>query len=373
MWPLHIVGARVPALVFAAFCVAGTSLSASAQTNSEVTLDSIIKAWKTRQGRVSSFDFVCSGTWWMKLSRGFGIDIDVDLRRAFPKPPDETTYEANIRLAVDDQGRIREEYDRIRWALPEGAFGIPKPEDHVYVLNRESSKSFYAAGAGKRMPHYFIESRRPESRCRVDNIRHFPIRMVYRPFDPVMGTHDPSKFRIGQHDVRFGGGNIVLEHKNELIWVDPKRDHLPIRYQADKSNPSVRVVELTYKQDAKLGWVLASWKDDYAGGVRYVTTIRVNRHSINEQLPEAAFEISYPDGTWVQDEITGETYIDRGTSKRHIMPGEFTGFNAHELLHDDRAFWWWRRGHTYVLVINLALIGIVGLTWWIKRRWSKSP
>jgi len=364
--PLSIRAVRIALGGFVWMLVMRTGF-VRAQAN-EARLERVVDAWASRQERVKSFDVAARGTWGMKLSPGFGLAPGADPQKLFPRPPSDTTYVAEVRLTTDVRGRVRDEFDQIWWAVPDGLLGVFRPHKVISIDDGKAYTDFFDVGGGVPIPNCFIYNRGKEGRGRISHMRNFAIRMVYRPFDE-MGTVVRSKLKVAEENALWDGRRtVVLQHADELIWVDPEREYLPVRYQMSKSNPSRRIIEFSYKEDDIGDWVLASWKDDYAGGFRFTATMEVTSFSVNQGLPDELFAISLPPGTWVHDETTGESYIDHGTRKRHVGPGEFNGLNYKDLVERDEPQAWWWPNPLFVLG-NLALILGSAAALYFIRRW----
>lgn len=299
-------------------------------------LDSVIEAWDRREQEVHAFQFSWSGVQFQV--KGADPLVTVTDPLADKIPPADTSFDIQMSLAADRNGRVRLEYHGSIWSKEQNGY-VPKATVHVF--DGKQRQTFFPHG-GRPFPRVFIEGDTLADMVRDTRVG--PVRMVYRPFDEAMGMFDRSSLaltnQVGDVD---GRECLVLRHSSEVfqesIWVDPSRAFVPVRYYLRYEGTIREQIEISYSPDEQYGWVPVSWNVahlDEEGGVRISWSGTVTEHSLNQPIADSVFRITYPPGTWVRNYITDERYILReGDDKRPILPGEYDGENYEELLHSD--------------------------------------
>lgn len=126
------------------------------------------------------------------------------------------------------------------------------------------------------------------------------------------------------------------------VYLDPTREMVPLRITATIDGS--RVVgarrmqwDLQYSVD-DVGFVLSGWKSvatNADGDIIHAGTAKVFQWKVNPNLDDATFDIQFPVGTYVEDNVSGEKYILKENSrKRHVSAADWaSGYEA--LLRTD--------------------------------------
>jgi hypothetical protein len=186
-----------------------------------------------------------------------------------------------------------------------------------------------------------------------------PLKLVYRP----LSCFDAGKVSINGRQQFDGRSVLVLKCGDEIVWVDPARDYLPVRYYEMRGQAVLRFIEIEYLFDKGNGWVPKSWKDNSSSIDNYASTITVDRYKINTPIPASAFELTPVAGAVVSDYSTNQFYVNREDDKRTIAPGEWKGGQTYQQILNSDA----RTGNGRLLMsLALVIVGIASFMVWRK-------
>lgn len=335
----------------------------------EVSTEAVVRAWESRQGRVKSFDLAWTGVEYQRIDKTILLLTQGDnLPQSSKKPPADSTLPIKGRFVLDADGRSRMDQAGQTWSLREGKF---VDTSSITIFDGKIRKSFFPTSL-RGFPSAHIGKGSVAEVGR--HVLTLPVCLLYRPFDGALGEFKPGGLVLTDaRGVVEGRSCLVLRHGDNVVWVDPERDYIPVRFFQYRRGAVYWSVEINYRTDDQLGWVLSGWKDtrlSVKGTIDDAVTATVTKAAINTSISDDTFEVDYPDGTEVSNLLTDEWYILReGGHKRPILPGEFTGDNYQQLLQSDppgtgRGAWFWT-----LLASNVALfiaIVVVGLNY--RRR-----
>lgn len=351
--------------------VVGVLLSSSSRCGalfgSSGELRAIIEAWDHRQNEIKTLQFSWSG---VQFQKGVAA-LPPGLKRG-SVPPD-TSFETRTTFVMDASGRVRLDYEGKAWSDERSAYISAETND---VFDGELRHTFFPKGGD--FPNAHITAK--QASVTAKDVRLFPIRLVYRAFDPVIGVvEDQARLTLTEtKSVVDGHSCLVLRHPGDwfdhTIWVDRDRSFVPLRYVRSRKGVVRTQVEISYSQDKEYGWVPTSWNiatlHEKTHSIQSSWSATVTQYTFNQPIPDATFQLTYPPGTWVHNYVTDEEYIVReGGDVRPILPGEFDGSNYEQLLHSDPPSPG-RRRLLLMFVIN-ALILLVASAWFFyfrKRR-----
>jgi hypothetical protein len=242
-------------------------------------------------------------------------------------------FTTKLRFATDQRGRIRVEEEKQEWSPHQSSF-VPKIS--IDIFDGIGRKLYFPKNiAGYPAAYLSAESADHVGR----ESRSTALRLAYRPFNREYGVSNLTKVRLKKMDTPKGNDNlIVLEHRNTTVWVDSKKDFLPVRYTESQRDTVHRVLDLEYQSDEVHGWVVKSWNSTWTEPEGYLSSVsaKVLEYSINSKIDDSEFEPEFPPGTWVQNLSTDETYILRSNGQRRpVLKGEFNGTNYNELLESE--------------------------------------
>jgi hypothetical protein len=115
------------------------------------------------------------------------------------------------------------------------------------------------------------------------------------------------------------------------VYLDPTREMVPLRVTATVIGS--RIIGSTHLQwdlqhsaDAA-GFVLSGWKfvsSNAEGDVVHANTVKVLQWSVNPNIDDSRFDLQFPVGSYVEDNVTNEKYIVKENSqKRHVRKEEW--------------------------------------------------
>ncbi len=223
----------------------------------------------------------------------------------------------------------------------------------------ESARRFIPRTSRVPFPTLYV-GRKP---AETSDARLLPLVIVLRPFARSFYAFERQSLSIaGVEATDDRQSVIVVDYPGGRVWVDNRRDCVPIRYTLGKP-PAVRMdTSIRYEQDVAHGWIPESWNTVYIadnGTIQHSIALTVTKRAINQALPTEVFDIEVPVGAWVSDSSTKESYIVReGGRKRPILAGEFNGHNFEQLLATDPPSD--SAGTTKVVVLLVAL-GLLAL------------
>jgi hypothetical protein len=147
-----------------------------------------------------------------------------------------------------------------------------------------------------------------------------PVLLMFRPFRRGSRTVQPDDFRlVTENAIRDNRHFVKLQRLNENgvtienFWVDSSRDDIIAFWGQVPATPdsecAVEDLSIRYQIDPKHGWIPTEWAlaaNSDSRSRRIV--VGVSQLTINEELAPSTFAPSFPPGTRVVDEMTGEVY-----------------------------------------------------------------
>ena len=130
---------------------------------------------------------------------------------------------------------------------------------------------------------------------------------------------DPTRYEVLRRETTLSGEVVVVGDTDRRIevYLDPTRKYLPVRLEDLKHDGSVQsLFEIAYVADSVAGWVPAGavWIERSGGLARdrdvieNVNQVLVTDLTLNEPIDDSHFEIEFPDGARVTDDIDGGWY-----------------------------------------------------------------
>lgn len=268
----------------------------------------IWKAWKARQDKVQSLVFAWSrkahtpkGALALQVNKIGGVAItDANAE------PADTTTENPRRLVIDGQN-MRFESDESIWNWQTRQY---MPKRWVTTWNGFLFKSFCHDLQTDHMqggihPHKYHRE--------IDNPDLCVLLMTYRGLTDGMRTVRIEELKSQAKALQENEVRIVLSTgragDETYLWVDPARDYVVTRL-ISKGDFTVQT-DAAYRKDNVHGWVPSSWgsictRND--GRVVWQSRSVVRSYEINDQVPSAEFDIVFPRGTYVIDDVSKTMY-----------------------------------------------------------------
>ena len=149
---------------------------------------------------------------------------------------------------------------------------------------------------------------------------------LFRAFhivDPLSSVAHAPEFSVAGPAQRDGHPCVVLEEPEPLSggegsprvfyrwWLAEDMDHsvLAWRVLVENLGGGVRThyqVDYTYEADERIGWRLSSWRLSSPGGRQELCTI--TDLQVNTPIKPEEFEVTFPQGTALRDEVRGIQY-----------------------------------------------------------------
>ena len=325
--------------------------------NAPVPLSAILEAWQARQNNVKSYEFSWTST---EFQGAHSIIVNNG-------PETDASFDAKATYILDGTGRFRLDYVGMEYS--------PTKRSHVPVTTideNDGSKriSFFPNGI-QDFPNAQISADPDSESANVSQT--LPVRLVYRTTDPIFGVVGTENLAVTESSTIVNGMECIgvrqASSKNSpldiLILVDPSKKYIPVKYEARfQGRPIAQATISSFVRDEIYGWVPEEWtlgaKFDKSGSPSWSDSVVVTKSRINHPLPADVFEIQFPVGTWVQNNITNEAYIVRENGgKRLILPGEFNGTNYRELLESEPGPVRRRAWSLYFIGGNIAAIAVI--------------
>ena len=192
----------------------------------------------------------------------------------------------------------------------------------IDVVDGTNRKSFSSPGLLE-YPCQVISKDQPNLSPGTD-WRTKPLMLVYRPLGKEEGVFDPSLLSFDKKTAIVEKTTVLVIEYHQLIipskniericyiWVDPKRDYLPVRYSEERSGIEHCVINIMYTRDDKEGWVPESWNStmkDVDGRIELSDSASIRKFAINQPIPESEFNPILPAGTIISNNITEENFL----------------------------------------------------------------
>jgi hypothetical protein len=347
------------------FGVCVSSRSIAGEISEKATLDMILRAWQARERNTKSFDVMWSG---IHFELGSRLQVPLSRPDAFHTPPKEVVFETLRRFSADEKGRLRIEMDDKTWLQDKAELG---PQSTIKIIDGQFRQVFFPCGR-EPYPVCFVGDRKMAG---GNDARLIPVRLLYRPFDVDIGLVDPMRLKATGASALIGEESmLVIEHDSGTIWVDPRREFVPVRFER-KLHGFTDIVEIQYGEHSQHGWAPVSWTitaKNSKGDVVVSDADSVRACHINQVFHKAEFALALPDGTLVTDSIAKETYLTLPHGERRlVLKGEFNGHNYEQLLHSNTGSLLPNRMRRMNLpTIALVSIGLLALVVVTRRFWK---
>lgn len=188
----------------------------------------------------------------------------------------------------------------------------------------------------------------------------FPIYWAFRPLHAQMGAIDLGRTTVLPEEGLLDGDACVIlrtpinNRSNRDIWVNPALHYLPVRLlQTVDGNPQIKM-DVWYSQHTEIGPVPRAWTMTWLGanGALFDSNEAVvSACSVNCEIAASDFDIVFPNGTNVIDNVSGTRYVVGATNRDASR---------------ERSAWPWRFGATLLACLIFLFI-------WRAARRSKSP
>lgn len=140
-----------------------------------------------------------------------------------------------------------------------------------------------------------------------------PVLRHWRPLSPALNPFKVDELKLVSTEEKIGGDRCILIQEPygmfggiRKYWIAPGKDMAIVRTIVLRGETLLNEVNVSFKDDAKLGWVPEKWKStSYRndGRAMHSATHTVTDIEINLDVPPGTFDIVFPPGTEVYDSI----------------------------------------------------------------------
>lgn len=313
------------------------ALAPAAETPSKITMSDLTRAWKARHTTIRSGRIEWTESRWIRKgshSMGMGMSDEG------PIPPEDTTFTYTNELTFDG-GRAH-----YRRTGPTRNLKTKKYEesDRVAVWDGKVASTLDSSSG---YPHGQLNDFSME----LPEPTLFPFCAAFRMLHPQWYAPPMKDFviREGREDID-GHSCVVLETAPRILddlvkrgrrpwkesyWVSPEQDYVVVRHESSlaSAKPATQFA-ISYEHDPQHGWYPAKWTRTV--GSERLSDLwegRTTAYALNQPVDAKLFDTTLPEGTWVQDHRSKESYIiQAGGVKRLVSDGELVRGATYEQL-----------------------------------------
>jgi uncharacterized protein (TIGR03067 family) len=222
-------------------------------------------------------------------------------------------------------------------------FGVEGPgqpwERYISAFNGRENRIFSPAGNPKiGHAHGDIYSAQ-EQYTELRNISFRVIMLACRPLHPELCDLDSAAYTLLPGDTMVEGHRCVeLRETPETefpghwntFWLDLDRDYVIVKYESRYRHfrgkgwgGAGTTVTVTYQNDAVHGWVPSGWKtmwhNSETGAIYNVEEAKVIKDSFNIAITSELFDLPFPPGTFVQDNLRREVWVALPGGRKRVL------------------------------------------------------
>lgn len=365
---------QIHRLVVVGFVSVYMSSMANAQTDSDL-IDKLVEQWSTKQERASRIEV----SWEADVTRPKGYYSQPIMKRVLGIEGEEDMPSEDVTLKefgslILDGDRMRFDHETWQWSTIQKKF-VQTP--FLSAFDGTEFRRLWTNGSPDTAhPDGSIQDTSVHRDANAFSL--FPMRITFRANDDRYSQNPRLLVPTGRSmQIR---GNRCLEFRNRALagrspsqfshtyWVDPSREFVVVRFLLGKGDKLTRKADIDYAQHSELGWIPSTWAlhSSITGDDLFQTKRgRLKQIIVHDRPLDNVFDLSFPDGSLISDEIRKETYIVKGDGNKRIVSKEEMKANlTYEQLRatgtDDLIPGATRRKMTVWLAIGGALI-VVGL------------
>jgi hypothetical protein len=355
----------------------------SAVAQEGATLAAIEAAWGKREQSTNTFHFE-----WIVVDTLDGASLPGPPGPGVthsPTPPKTVTHEARHELTMDGD-LFRYTCDAPRWRPDEGCF---MRQSYTSVFDGTTCYVHFGAFADGSLP---TNSAFPVGYVAKKNASNdlvdyhlWGALLTFRPVYTTTRLLDaPAPWVLTADQGVIAGRRCWLLKKmsgriSDVCWVDVPRASSIARYERMVEGKVLFRVDISLQATEPDGWIPVAWHWTVTG--TGPGNARVTKHTINEPVDPAQFELHFPAGTWVQGGLSdNRIYIVRPDGTKRIVTEEeqlrgaryldLVNTESGEALATSTARGPYG-GIVICLVFVIALASILGWVW-RRRRYRQS-
>lgn len=343
-------------------CLFGTSARSSAS-------DAAVDAANAREQTFRSFTIEFKYT--EVVARGAMSDAQL-FKVSNPVPERETTLESVNRITFDDK-KVRFENNHPLFHAPKGDV-VSKPLRVFF--NGEVEKLYYPSGmnADGQVTGIIEDVGRPEA-MRENML--IPLMAFFRGNDAVVSPYPLIKFRASGARLPVNGiecaeyTHAQAPESSVIVWLAPVRNYVPGRITKKRQGKLVEQTDVTYRQDAKLGWVPESWtatRYSPAGIVTHSAKGQVTDLQANIRPSASEFDVTFPEGCFVFDQRNTKQYRVKADGSMRELTN--SGEEISDTVYQPGTPWYVR--NRWLIIASLTVVMALGLSYLRRHNRRKS-
>lgn len=267
------------------------------------SVDEITAAWRKREDQFKSYRVE-----WIETRTDVKGSIRIPRQPEKLFPPQDTTFKNRLTLVVDNE-RSRFEFDGSQWTDRSDELDSRK---YVSLFDGNVGQTYHAQVGDVEYPSGSIRAEKANMEATAGTFR--PLGWFYRPLTPRMGGFHseslhptPNTGRIDDVECRIvevRDGNVTGRPPLWSLWVAPDRDFVILRAEKHSFNGRARTqFDIRYRTSQNHGFLVAEWSYNRQRENKLVQQfdIEVVSQNVNPPVPDDAFDLEFPVGTWVTD------------------------------------------------------------------------
>jgi hypothetical protein len=333
----------------------------------------IAQAWAEREKKVKS----CRVVWSEVTTYPKGSFYAAPRAKPEDAPTTDLTIPATCKLIID-ASKSRHEYQGQRWSTT-----THKLESDASIATFNGTKS-----ARTTLQSPLIENQqvviKKETVSPESGWPHLlPVWMTIRP--SIAQKRIPIEQFVATGRKEKINNRLCSEFTQSVpdgrkqVFIDIERDYQVTRY-VDSWNDKLHIkVEISYRPDAVLGWVPATWdfvQCNRNGAIELSKRCTVSEFAVNADVPETEFEPVLPVGARVVDVTSGQEMHsailpsgERGKEIEFVPGNSFPSYE--ELMAQPPERTWWEQVWLWVVVGTGVLLIAIVVAWRVRR--GQSP
>lgn len=152
-----------------------------------------------------------------------------------------------------------------------------------YSLQCRTKLSLFSNDSAQGTPVAVMPAPTSGNRISAIPFEFFPIELALRPLGGSLSSKD---FELTSTvETVHGCECIVIYHRNGVLWVDPARDYVPLRYALIHRGTSRREFDVWYEPNTVVGWAPSAWTCSYSLHMAFGWEMTVDELLINQREP----------------------------------------------------------------------------------------
>ena len=287
-------------------------------------------------------------------------------------PPREIEYTSEAELVMEGNS-VRHQHVPQTWIANGNAL---KKTPELRVWTKDHSKHLYAnGGSGRDEPQGGIAKSGSVFGLHTPNIR--PLLSSMRPASKPFVAYDLDKMIAAPKADKIRGRPCIQFYLTEQVhqgtyrlslWYDKERDYCLVREIESINGTIVSQMDVDYEMNQTVGWFPARWswsrRINLKGAIDWTFRAEGVRAEFNQTLSPALFDIQFPNGTDVIDNVSNTMYTVRPTGQEvfYSRSSPLTAGSSRSIF---QAVYVW----VVALLVGIPLVLLFGR--WVYLRFRK--